>query len=105
MLKVRPLAASFIVLFAISVLLGGCVSLKAPESISVGDHPRRIDSSRVPPTQSHEEARQRLGEAYERNRYLEAKVADLEREKEELKKERDEYKRQYMNARNNAMRR
>ncbi len=98
MLKVRPFAAGCVVLFAISVLLVGCVSVKAPESISIGDRPRRIDSSRVPPTQSHEEARQRLAEAYERNRHLEAKVADLERDKEELKKERDEYKRQYKNA-------
>ena len=98
MLKVRSLTAGFVALLAITVLLAGCVSVKAPESISVGDHPRRIDSSRVPPTQSHEEARRLLGEAYERNRYLEAKVAELEREKEELKEERDEYKRRYKDA-------
>jgi len=98
MLKVRPVAAGFVVLFVISTLLAGCVSVKAPESISVGDHPRRVDSSHVPPTQSHEEARQLLREAYERNRYLEAKVAELEREKKELKAERDEYKRRYKHA-------
>jgi predicted RNase H-like nuclease (RuvC/YqgF family) len=98
MLKVRPFAAGFAILFVMSVLLAGCVSVKAPESISIGDHPHRIDSSRVPPTQSHEEARQLLGETYERNRYLEAKVAELEREKKELKQERDEYKRRYKGA-------
>lgn len=75
------------------MLLAGCVSLKAPERISVNDRPARVDSSRVPETRSHEEARQRLAEAYERNRYLEGKVERLERDKEELKRERDEYKR------------
>ena len=99
MSRVRYLTVGVVAFFAITVLLAGCVSVKAPESISVGDHPRRIDSSRVPPTQSHEEARQLLGEAYERNRYLEAKVTELEREKEELEDERDEYKRQYEKAR------
>jgi hypothetical protein len=100
MLRVRLRPAGLAALFVLTVLLAGCVSVKAPETISVGDHPRKIDSSRVPPTRSHEEARQLLGEAYERNRYLEAKVAKLEREKDELKEERDEYKRRYKGAKN-----
>lgn len=75
------------------MVLSGCVSVKAPERINVNDRPARVDSSRVPPTSSHEEARQLLADAYERNRYLEGKVERLERDKDELKRERDDYKR------------
>jgi hypothetical protein len=75
------------------MVLVGCVNVKAPERISVNDRPRRVDSSHVPPTRSHEEARQLLAEAYERNRYLEEKVARLERENDELEEERDAYRR------------
>ncbi|MHC4799784.1 MAG: hypothetical protein ACYTF1_24380, partial [Planctomycetota bacterium] len=60
MLKVRLFTTGFVIFFALTILLAGCVSVKAPERISIGDHPRRIDSTRVPPTQSHEEARQLL---------------------------------------------
>ena len=98
MSKFRLFTTGLVFLLALTVLLAGCVSVKAPEKISIGDRPRRIDSSRVPPTRSHEETRQRLEEAYERNRYLEAKVAELEEEIEELEEERDEYKRRYKNA-------
>lgn len=98
MSRLKYFAVGFVVLLAIAVLPTGCLIAKAPETISIGSHSRRADSSRVPPTQSHEEARQLLGEAYERNRYLEAKVEELEREKEELKAERDEYKRRYKDA-------
>lgn len=75
----------------------GCVNVHGLEDIKVdvGRKPRRIDNSRLPPTHSHEEARQRLAEAYERNRYLEHKVEKLEADKRELKAERDEYKRKY----------
>ena len=97
-MKFRLCAAGFAVLFALTVLLAGCVSVKAPEKISIGDHPHRVDSTRVPRTRSHEEARQRLAEAHERIHYLEAKVTRLERDKEKLKTERDEYKRRYKSA-------
>lgn len=75
----------------------GCVNVHGLEDVSVdaGHRPRRIDTSRVPPTHSHEEARRRLAEAYERNRYLEHKVEKLEKDKRELKAERDEYKQKY----------
>lgn len=98
MLKVRSFATGFVVFFALTILLAGCVSIKAPERISIGDHPHRIDSTRVPPTRSHEDARQLLAEAYERNRYLETQVAELKRDKQKLKTERDEYKRRYKSA-------
>ena len=98
MLRIRLPAASLAALFTLTVLSAGCVSVKAPESINVNNRPSRIDSSRVPKTRSHEEARQLLAEAYERNRYLESKVDKLERDKDELKEERDEYKRKYKRA-------
>lgn len=98
MSMIRLLIVVLTALLVLTVLLAGCVSVKAPETITVGGHPGKIDSSRVPPTRNHEEARQLLSEAYERNRYLEAKVARLEREKDELKEERDEYKRRYERA-------
>lgn len=98
MWRTHLLVVALAALFASTTLLAGCVSVKAPETITVGNHPARIDSSSVPPTRSHEEARQLLAAAYERNRYLEAKVAKLERDKEELKEERDEYKRRYKDA-------
>lgn len=83
----------------LGVMLGGagCLSVRGPDEISVnaGNRPRRIDSSHVPPTRDHEDARHMLAEAYERNRYLEHKVEKLEKKKRELKAERDEYKRKY----------
>ena len=75
----------------------GCLNVRAPAEVNVdaGNRPRRIDSSRVPSTRNHEEARHRLAEAYERNRYLERKVEKLEKKNHKLKEERDEYKRRY----------
>ncbi len=82
--------------FAVGIGLAGCVNIDAPD-ISVGSSSGRrpIDASRVPPTKSHDEARQKLAESYERIRYLEAKIRDLEEDKEKLKDKRDEYKRKY----------
>ncbi len=86
-----------IVLLGGLVSFAGCVSIKAPEEVYIANRnrPERIDSSRVPPTNSHEEARQKLAEAYERNRFLEDKVQKLEREMRKLKDDRDEYKEKY----------
>ncbi len=96
--KTRPfILAVGAVLLGVGLGVAGCVSVKAPEDINIGSRPGRepIDTSRVPPTRSHEEARQKLAGAYERIDYLEAKIRDLEDDKEELKKKRDEYKRKY----------
>jgi hypothetical protein len=93
---------SFVLRVGLMIALGsiattGCVEVKAPEEIHVNQSPGRapLDTSRIPPTQSHEEARQRLAEAYQRIQYLEAKVRDLDRDKQELKRERDEYEDRY----------
>lgn len=83
----------------LGIMLGGvgCLNVQGPDEINVdvGHRPKRIDSSHVPPTRNHEEARQRLAEAHERNRYLEHKVEKLEKKNRKLKEERDEYKRKY----------
>ena len=51
-----------IVLLGGPVSFAGCVSLKAPEEVYIANTYRaeRIDSSQIPPTNSHEEARQKL---------------------------------------------
>lgn len=73
---------------ALAIGAFGCVSVKAPERIEVNRR-ERVDASQVPPTSSHEEARQRLAEAYAEIRHLRAKVADLEEDKAELRRELD----------------
>ncbi len=84
-------------LLVVGASFAGCVNVKAPEQINVGSRPGRqpIDTRHVPPTRSHQEARQKLAEAYDRISYLQAKNEDLEEDKRDLKKERDEYKRKY----------
>lgn len=81
---------------AVSVLLGelsGCVSVKAPERIDIGrEPPPPVDSSRLPPTATHEECRGELEKAYQNIQYLERENARLDRKCQEYKRERDEYK-------------
>ncbi|MFH1419612.1 MAG: hypothetical protein ABII12_15150 [Planctomycetota bacterium] len=86
--------------FSAALFIGGCISVKAPEEINVGSQRRRpADTSRVPHTSSHEEARQKLAEAYEEIRHLENKARDLENDKRKCKRERDEYKDKYEHLR------
>ena len=89
-------AGGFMLLGAV-VIFSGCLHVSAPDKVSLSANasPRRVDNRRVPATKSHEEARQKLAEAYGRNRYLERKVEDLEEEARELEKEKEEYKRKY----------
>ena len=54
----------------------GCISVKAPERINIGGSPP-VDSSRVPPTANHEEARRELAKAYQRIQELERENARL----------------------------
>lgn len=98
-MAINRMTASGMTVALLGIMLGstGCLSVQGPEEINVsaGNRPRRIESSHVPSSRSHEEARRRLAEAYERNQYLEHKVEKLERENRELEDERDEYKRKY----------
>lgn len=78
-------------LIAACLLMGGCVNLKAPEEINIDTGRRQhVDASQAPPTQTHEEARQKLAEAYAEIRHLQGKVANLEKDKRELKAEKEE---------------
>ena len=81
----------------LGLLTTGCLEANAPERIEVdlGGGRDHIDTSRVPPSASQEEYRQKLAEAYERIDYLEKKVEDLEKDKRKLKAEREEYEDRY----------
>ena len=96
-LDVSKLRLAVLAVFLFS--LASCVSLKAPERINVNteSHPgaRRVSTAQVPPTRSHEEARARLREAYDRIEYLERENRELERDKAKLKRERDKYEDRY----------
>jgi outer membrane murein-binding lipoprotein Lpp len=81
---------------ATAFILSGCVNVKAPEEINVGTGRHQpVDASQVPPTKTHEEARQKLAEAYAEIRHLQSKVADLEKDKKELKAQREECEKKY----------
>ncbi len=83
-----------------SCLAGGCMNIKAPENISVDTGRRQhVDASQVPPTSTHEEARQRLAEAYAEIRRLEGKIAGLEKDKRELKTEKEDCEKKYKRLR------
>lgn len=88
----RLRAAVWIGAAALALPAAGCVSVKAPERIEIGNssRPERVDSSRVPPTSSHEHARQELARAYENIRWLERENQRLERKAAEYKRERDD---------------
>jgi len=72
----------------------GCVSVEVPEKVVIGGGSRaeRPDSSRVPQTQTHAEARRELARAYDymrrlerENKVLEAKASERKRERERVK--------------------
>ena len=67
------------------VLVCGCLSIKAPSEVNLGGRSSNVDSSRVPETASHEEARAELRKSY-------AYIRELEDKKAEYKRERDRYK-------------
>ncbi len=67
------------------VLVSGCLSVQAPREINIGGNSSNVDSSRVPETASHEEARAELRKSY-------AYIRELEDKKAEYKRERDRYK-------------
>jgi len=56
-----------------AAMAAGCFSARAPENIYIGGGPRSadVDSSTVPRTRTHEEAKAELVKAYQQIRYLE----------------------------------
>ncbi len=76
----------------ICCVLAGCVSVKAPERITIGSEPppADVDSSRVPHTETHEQAQAELFKAYQQIRYLEHQFTEC---RNDLMDARDKYKR------------
>jgi hypothetical protein len=71
----------------------GCLKVDAPDEIKVASDnrpPQKLDTSRVPPTDSHEEARAELAKAYEQIRYLEGQVDRYRRKYEDEKRDKKE---------------
>ena len=73
----------------------GCVSVKAPERITINRSPRPepVDSGRVPQTSNHEQARMELNKAYQNIQYLENQNRKLADDAQEYRRERDECRR------------
>ncbi len=86
-------------LCVVACITVGCVTVRAPENIDIGSgqrsRPADVDSSRIPPTASHEEARAELAKAYQQIRYLEDRNARCERSLNEAREKADKYKRKY----------
>lgn len=84
-------------LAAVLCMLTGCLSVQAPDRVDVrvGEQPPEdMDSSRVPATSTHAEARAELEKAYRYIAYLERRSEKLEEKSREYKEERDEYKKE-----------
>lgn len=76
----------------LAVCAGGCFSVKAPEQINISggsSRPEPVDSRRIPPTSSHEQARQELAKAYQNIQYLERENDKLRHKIDELKRKND----------------
>jgi len=81
----------------VGLMVAGCVTARAPEKIYIGTGPtpENVDSTRVPATTTHEEARAELVKAYNQIRYLEHRNERLSHKLREARQDRDEYKRKY----------
>ena len=82
-------------LVAVGLLVGlaGCVSVKAPERITVGggrSRPEPVDSDRVPHPDTLDEAQRELNRAYANLQYLERENARLGDKAAKYKRERDD---------------
>ncbi len=74
-------------------LSAGCLNVRLPERVEVGNaQPEPVDSSRIPNTSTHAEARAELRKAYENIQYLEHENQRLQEKAAKYKRERDEYK-------------
>ncbi|GMU80282.1 MAG: hypothetical protein IT450_16175 [Phycisphaerales bacterium] len=92
-LTVRFTAAG--VLLGAAAMLVGCVSLTAPERITIGGADSEpVDSRSTPQISTVEEGRAELDKAYRALRRLESENAELARDIDKLKRERNQYKRE-----------
>lgn len=92
----RPARLRWLLGFSMMMALlpaAACLEIKAPERINVNSgRPARVDPGRVPHISTVEEGRYELDKAYQNIRYLEDRVARLERDRDEARRERDNYK-------------
>jgi hypothetical protein len=81
----------------VAALAAGCFSAKAPDNIYIGGGPRSadVDSSTVPRTRTHEEAKAELVKAYQQIRYLEHERARCKDKLEDAEERADEYENKY----------
>jgi outer membrane murein-binding lipoprotein Lpp len=101
--KISRIFLSVFVLGALSA--AGCLNVTTPREISVNTDVgtrEHVDAGSVPPTKTHEEARQKLADAYAEIRSLQSDVAKLERDRKDLKRERDAYKNERDDCRKEA---
>jgi predicted RNase H-like nuclease (RuvC/YqgF family) len=93
MKKGLPLVAGLFLLSAHA----GCLNVQAPERVYVGGgpQPEKVDSSRVPETRTHEEARAELTKAYRQIQYLEHENQRLTRKLDDAKAKKEEAERKY----------
>jgi TolA-binding protein len=96
----RRWIVSVVTVFALAMVTG-CLNVTTPREISVNTDVgtrEHVDASSVPPTRTHEEARQKLADAYAEIRSLQSDVTKLERDKKDLKRERDDCRKEAKQA-------
>jgi hypothetical protein len=86
-------ACLLVALGGLICMSAGCLNVRMPEKVEVGTaQPEPVDSSRIPETATHEEARAELRKAYENIQYLEHENQRLHDKADKYKRERDQYK-------------
>lgn len=80
-----------------AVAVAGCLNVTAPERIQIGhrSHESDVDSTAIPPTHSHEEARRELAKAYRRIQELERENAHCREKLEDARRKTDDCERKY----------
>ena len=81
----------------VAAMAAGCFSAKAPDNIYIGGGPRSadVDSSDIPRTRTHEEAKAELVKAYQQIRYLERERERCKDKLEDARERAEEYESKY----------
>ncbi len=80
-----------------AAITAGCLSVRAPENIQIGSGPRSadVDSSTIPQTRTHEQAKAELVKAYQQIRYLEHQNDRCKDKLEDARERAEEYEDKY----------
>ncbi len=75
----------------------GCLNVRAPEKIEIGNRPRsaNVDSSTIPQTRTHEQAKAELAKAYQQIRYLEYEHNRCKGKLKDAREDAEEYEEKY----------